>query len=41
MLLSVAGKEMSFIIPLGEAFDLAVDLTAKGYKEKASQIVLV
>ena len=33
LLLSFGGKELEFNLPLGEAFDLAVELTAKGYRE--------
>lgn len=31
VLMSFAGKEMTFTLPLGEAFEMAVNLTAKGY----------
>lgn len=33
LLLSFGGKELEFNLTLGEAFDLAVELTAKGYRE--------
>lgn len=33
VLLSVAGMEMTFEVPVGEAFDLGVQLTAKGYRK--------
>lgn len=33
LLLSFGGKELEFNLTLGEAFDLAVELTTKGYRE--------
>jgi hypothetical protein len=34
VLASVAGREMSFDVPLGELFDIISDWKAQGYKAK-------